>query len=180
MKTNSKQEARQETGAGAVNYFRATERLLFNYPRIQALIADEEAYCTLERKTKSHDIITFTHNASEYKPPELAEEQAQYEKLKSYMHTKKLFANLQMVISRFEGLPEFIVIRMYYFRENCKGEKQAEPHTWEEITTELDAAGILHDVKTARRWRTRLVQDMAVCIFGVYAAASNERERGRD
>ena len=40
-----------------VNYFKATETLLYNYKKLAALVADEEAYCEVEyhagRKTFS-------------------------------------------------------------------------------------------------------------------------------
>ena len=38
--------------------------------------------------------------------------------------------------------------------------------------TELSDAGILKEIKTARRWRNKIVNDMAVCVFGIPAAVS--------
>ena len=44
--------------------------------------------------------------------------------------------------------------------------------TPEEIAEELSDAGILKEIKTARRWRNKIVNDMAVCVFGIPAAVS--------
>ena len=44
---------------GYVNYFKAMETLLYNYKKLAALVADEEAYCEVEyhagRKTVFND-----------------------------------------------------------------------------------------------------------------------------
>ncbi len=40
------------------------------------------------------------------------------------------------------------------------------------MSAELAAAGVLRDEKTARRWRNKIVNDMAVCVFGIEAAIS--------
>ena len=37
---------------GYVNYFKAMETLLYNYKKLAALVADEEAYCEVSRGTK--------------------------------------------------------------------------------------------------------------------------------
>ena len=69
---------------GYVNYFKAMETLLYNYKKLAALVADEEAYCEVE-----------------------------------YHAGRKTFS-----------------------------------------------------IKTARRWRNKIVNDMAVCVFGIPAAVS--------
>lgn len=73
--------------------------------------------------------------------------------------------------------PEFIVIRMYYFNEDAYGNDRSSdsrPYTFEEISEELAAAGLQRSEKTLRSWRTRLVQDMTVTLFGIDGAVSVE------
>lgn len=60
-----------------------------------------------------------------------------------------------------------------YFGEDINGNpREGGTATWEEITEELSDAGILKEIKTARRWRNKIVNDMAVCVFGIPAAVS--------
>ena len=81
----------------------------------------------------------------------------------------------------FEGQKEFVVIRLYYFGEDISGNPRGDGKaaTWEEVAAELEAAGILKEIKTARRWRNKIVNDMAVCIFGIAAAVSAGTYRNR-
>ena len=41
-------EAYKDTAGAYVNYFKAMETLLYNYKKLAALVADEEAYCEVE------------------------------------------------------------------------------------------------------------------------------------
>ena len=36
----------------------------------------------------------------------------------------------------------------------------------EAIAAELEGMGLIRDAKSARRWRNKIVNDMAVCMFG--------------
>lgn len=161
--------------AGYVNYFKAMETLLYNYKKLAALVADEEAYCEVEyhagRKTFSTtpQAKGFIQRKTE---AEIVEEMRE-EKQKQFKETKSGFESLTRAISLFAGHKEFVVIRLYYFGEDINGNpREGGTATWEEITEELSDAGILKEIKTARRWRNKIVNDMAVCVFGIPAAVS--------
>lgn len=160
---------------GYVNYFKAMETLLYNYKKLAALVADEEAYCEVEyhagRKTFSTtpQAKGFIQRKTE---AEIVEEMRE-EKQKQFKETKSGFDSLARAISLFEGHKEFVVIRLYYFGEDINGNpREGGTATWEEIAEELSDAGILKEIKTARRWRNKIVNDMAVCVFGIPAAVS--------
>lgn len=160
---------------GYVNYFKAMETLLYNYKKLAALVADEEAYCEVEyhagRKTFSTtpQAKGFIQRKTE---AEIVEEMRE-EKQKQFKETKSGFDSLTRAISLFEGHKEFVVIRLYYFGEDINGNpREGGTATWEEIAEELFDAGILKEIKTARRWRNKIVNDMAVCVFGIPAAVS--------
>jgi hypothetical protein len=161
---------------GYVNYFKAMETLLYNYKTLAALVADEEQYCEVEyhkgRKTFSAapQAKGFVQSKTE---AEIVEEM-QEEKRKQFKETKSGFESLTRAISLFAGQKEFVVIRLYYFGEDINGDPRegGKAATWEEITEELAEAGILKEIKTARRWRNKIVNDMAVCVFGIPAAVS--------
>lgn len=153
---------------GYVNYFKAMETLLYNYKKLAALVADEEAYCEVEyhagRKTFSTapQAKGFIQRKTE---AEIVEEMRE-EKQKQFKETKSGFDSLTRAISIFEGHKEFVVIRLYYFGEDINGNpREGGTATWEEIAEELSDAGILKEIKTARRWRNKIVNDMAVCVF---------------
>lgn len=160
---------------GYVNYFKAMETLLYNYKKLAALVADEEAYCEVEyhagRKTFSTtpQAKGFIQRKTE---AEIVEEMRE-EKQKQFKETKSGFDSLTRAISLFEGHKEFVVIRLYYFGEDINGNpREGGTATWEEIAEEFSDAGILKEIKTARRWRNKIVNDMAVCVFGIPAAVS--------
>lgn len=49
-----------------------------------------------------------------------------------------------------------------------------KPYTFDEISAELEAIGIERSERSLRTWRTKLVQDMTVLLFGVDGALSVE------
>lgn len=89
---------------------------------------------------------------------------------------KAQFEEVERVISLFRERKEFIVIRMYYFNQDVHGNEHTGKYTFEEITEELSEFGLLHDAKTARRWCNSIINDMAVCMFGMPAAISAATE----
>ena len=127
---------------GYVNYFKAMETLLYNYKKLAALVADEEAYCEVEyhagRKTFSTtpQAKGFIQRKTE---AEIVEEMRE-EKQKQFKETKSGFDSLTRAISLFEGHKEFVVIRLYYFGEDINGNpREGGTATWEEIAEELSA-----------------------------------------
>lgn len=108
------------------------------------------------------------------------------DKIISYHRTRARFEEIDRVVKLFAERKEFHVIRMYYFGEDAQGNERptgAEPYTWEAIAAELEGMGLIRDAKSARRWRNKIVNDMAVCMFGKPAAVGvgtyrKERDRG--
>ena len=94
----------------------------------------------------------------------------------SYERTRARFEELDAVIRQFGNREEFIVIRMYYFGEDADGNDRGEAGalTFEAISAELTGKGVIRTEKTLRTWRTRLVQEMTVLLFGVDGAVSIE------
>lgn len=157
---------------GKVNYYRIMEQLLRNYKRLKALVDDEESYMRVELQGHSNSLVRFNPNATG-KSLEVIEEEIEQEKTKSYVRTKANFHEVERVVRLFSERKEFIVIRMYYFGEDAHGQQRAQEQcTWEEIADELSALGVLKDAKTARRWRSKLIGDMSVCMFGRAAAVA--------
>lgn len=167
-----------------INYFKATETLLYNYKKLAELVADEEAYCEVEYHAGRKTFSAGSKSAGYYeqKTEEDIVEEMQEEKRRQYRETKYGFEKLKRAVSLFEGQKEFVVIRLYYFGEDINGDPRegGKTATWEEVVAELEEAGILKEIKTARRWRNKIVNDVSVCIFGIAAAVSAGTYRKRD
>lgn len=173
--------AAYENTSGPVNYFRAMESLLFNYKKLAALVADYEGYMKVELPEKSTSIVVFSPSSG-YKAKEDILEEIERDKLAEYQRTRARFEELEKVVNLFRDRKEFHVVRMYYFGEDAEGNQRpddAKPYTWEEIAFELSDMGMVRDAKSARRWRNKIVNDMAVCMFGKAAAVGMGAYRGK-
>ena len=164
-------------GAGAsVNYYKAMESLLYNYKKLAILVADEEAYCEVEYHGGKKSFAASAHSTGYYQQSSEAEivEEMQEEKRKQFQQTRFGFDRLERAINLHADRKEFIIVRMYYFGEDLYGNEQesGQRYTWEQVAEACEAAGLLKEIKTARRWRNRIVNDMAVCVFGIPAAIS--------
>lgn len=185
------QEVAKETAAavfenvtGEVNYYKAMEMLLNNYTKLAALVENEAEYIKVELQGKSKGIVSFTPGSGGYngtKTDDEIIEELQREKAIQYHKTKARFEEVDRVIRLFQNRKEFYVIRMYYFNEDAQGNKRDtdKRYTFTEIADELSMLDLLKDERTARRWRSRIVNDMAVCMFGTAAAVGAGKHRGR-
>jgi len=158
------------------NLYRAMERLLRNYPKLKKLVENVDDYGFVPgERSKSITIAPppggMMRDRNEILEEIVADRQVSYER------TKARFEEIDSVVQQFADNPEFIVIRMYYFNEDAFGNDRApdsRPYTFEEISEELAVTGLQRSEKTLRSWRTRLVQDMTVTLFGIDGAVSVE------
>lgn len=172
-----------ENITGQVNYYRIVEKLLYNYKRLDALVANEEEYLTVELHGKSKSVTVYSPSGGgTYRAEEDIVEEVARQRLLNYERTATNFREIEKVIDLFRARKEFDVIRMYYFGEDAEGnqrDQDAPQYTWEEIALELSERDILKDAKTARRWRNNIINDIAVCMFGKAAAISTGVYRGK-
>lgn len=103
-------------------------------------------------------------------------EQAIDERKKSYARTLAQFEEFDSLVQQFNGRKEFVVIRMRYFNEDAEGN---ELEAGQRLTMEQIAADLNIDVRTARRWRTSIVKEMAAVLGGVDGAISIQRYNGK-
>ena len=158
---------------GEINYFRAMESLLFNYKKLAALVADYEGYTQVELKQKSNSLVAFSPSGGQHKTQDEIMEELERDKVISYHRTRARFEEIDRIVKLFTARKEFHVVRMYYFGELADGTPRpasAPPSTWEEIAEALGDMQLIRDAKSARRWRNKIVNDMAVCMFGKPAA----------
>lgn len=175
-------EARGENTCAAVNYYQSMELILRNYNKLRQLVSDYEEYIHVELKGKSNSIITYsTSSGGQYKTQDEILAELEQNKIASYHQTRARFEEVDRVIRLYADRKEFVVVRMYYFGQDANGQQRpanVQAYTWEEIAAELSEIGLIRDSKTARRWRSKIVNDMAVCMFGK-AAALNAAARAK-
>ena len=169
-------EAYRDTAGSYVNYFKAMETLLYNYKKLAALVAEEEAYCEVEYHAGKTTFAASSKPKGYYQQKTEADivEEMREDKRRQYAETKYGFERLERAINLYRDRKEFTVVRMYYFGEDYEGNMRegGKPYTWEELAFDLEEEGVLKGVKTACRWRNKIVNDMAVCVFGIAAAVS--------
>ena len=160
------------------NYYRSVEDLLKSYKDYQRML---EEY-NFEPIQKSHDISVAPPKGSGVKDKlDLREEHINARRA-SYERTKARYDEIDMVVKQLQQREEFIVIRMYYFGEDAFGNDKFSDKqiTFEEIADELEEIGMVKSVRTLRSWRTKLVREMVVLLFGVDGALAIEsRDHGK-
>lgn len=177
-KVTASEVVRAQRRAVGANLYRAMERLLRNYKTLARLAASEEDYMLIPERDHSISVAPppggVPRDREEIMQDKLDERRA------SYRRTVEQFNELAAVVRQFADKPEFVVIRMYYFNEDSSGrERGAEtrPYSFEEIAEELAVTGLQRSERTLRKWRTDIVRDMTVALFGVDGAVSVEMPR---
>lgn len=165
-----------ESIVGRVNYYRIVEKVLYNYKKMERLANNDEITVELHGKSKSVTVFMPNGGMRQYKMDEDIAEELAHQELLDHMVTSARFHKIKKIIDEYRTCKEFIVIRMYYFGEDADGNERTEDapqYTWEEIAFTLSERGILKDIKTARRWRNKLINDIAIGMFGIDAAISS-------
>ena len=164
----------RRTGTGGVNYFKAMESLLWNYKRLEQLVDQPEVYMESWVQHRSKSIVIMGGHGSGDGGMQTDEDLLEAlvsARRESYKETCARFQEISAVVTIFREEPEWPVVGMYYMNEDRYGldrDPVKDPKwTWESIAFEL---GI--NEKTARRWRSKMVRNMSVVMFGVPAAVS--------
>ena len=176
-KSAASEVVRQQRRSRNVNLYRAMERLLRSYPYLRKLALHPEDYGFVPPE-RSKSITIAPPAGGGVRDHEEMIADAISDRVASYERTKARYDELDSVVSQFKNRPEFIVIEMYYWNQDSHGNERDEDskqYTFEDISQELSASfGIQRSEKTLRKWRTELVQEMTVLLFGIDGAISVE------
>ena len=164
------------------NHYRAMEDLLRAYPRRVRLMEHPEEF-EFFPVGRSKDIsIAPPSGSGVIDKIEVAEMFVDARKRAFEQEMFKLYET-EYAIAPFVDRPEFVVIRMFYFNEDVNGnyrDNDAQRLTWEEIAGELESIGIHRSETVIRRWRSALVREMTVMMFGAEGALSIESKAHKD
>ncbi len=156
------------------NYFKITETLLYSYPALRRIVSDKASYIKVDLQERSKSVVRF-NPSGQWKSREDVIESLERDKEAEFDITARDFKKLDRVIQQFKDRKEFPVIRLYYFKENADGSprsQDAPEMTWEEVSAEIGK-----EIKTLSRWRNNIVNDIAICLFGIDAAIQAGTER---
>lgn len=155
------------------NYYRVTERLLFGYKKLAARLSDKETYMEVHSRSKS---ITAATTGSGYRGESEKLADKIEEREASYQRTEAQYRELEAIIAQFQDDERFVVVRMYYFGEDGYGNDMKDGTKW---TLDAIADVIGRSLPTVRNWRSRLVEEITVQLFGIDGALSIENHAAR-
>lgn len=161
---------------GRYSYYRATESILENYMTLKRVVADFDQYAADLSSQRSKSITSGSTQGGYRKSQDEMDEERLTERLKSFDKTANQLFLVDKVLDQFRTKKQFAIIERYYFNLDEDGNERGEERkSMAEIAQEL---GI--NEKTARRWRSRMVKDIAIVMFGASAAVSLTKRRPLD
>lgn len=168
QQTREVMESKQKPTGTTRDYYRIMEQLLFSYPALKQLVEDRDGYVGTPLAERSKSIIKQGVQTS-MRSREDVQEEYERDRENAYNQTLNDFLRLERTVQLHKMRKEFVVVRMYYFNEEWDGtaRKDGERNTFLDIAVDTG-----HNEKTLRNWRNRIVNDMAVCMFGIEAAVA--------
>lgn len=146
-------------------HFAMAEKLLYAYPKLKKVIESRQEYLEGIYRERSKDFVS-TMGAKAYKSREEILEEMQEDRESEYYKTIIAVRHIEAALKTCENEPGYRFVRMFYFNEDIDGNPRGYEKrcTWEEI-----AEVMKKDTKTVRRWRNQIVDQFAICIFGMDA-----------
>lgn len=165
------------------NHYRAMEDLLRAYPRRIRLMEHPEEFDFFPTGHSKDISIAPPPGTGVIDKIEAAEMFTEARKRAFEYEMFRLYET-EYAIAPFKHLSEFAVVRLLYFNQDAHGNDRgvdAKHLTWEEIAEELETIGLQRAITVIRRWRSRLVREMTVMLFGAEGALSiNSRESAKN
>ena len=166
----------------AANHYRAMEDLLWAYPKRVRMMKHPEEFKFFPTGHSKDISIAPPPGTGVVDKIEAAEMYTEARK-RAYEHEIFRLHETEYAMAPFMDRPEFVIIRMFYFNEDVNGNyrgNDAKRLTWEEIAGELETIGIHRSETVIRRWRSALVREMTVMMFGADGALSIESRTRKD
>lgn len=160
------------------NYYKAMQELLRKYKQLKALAEMEDEYMLLRERDKSITVAPPSGGV----PRDIIEvrEEKLEARREAYAITMTQFDRLDKIVKMFVDKPEFVVIRMRYFGEDCDGNERPpreRPYTFEDMAADMESAGHEVTVKKLHKWDSGIIKDMVVLMWGVKGAVSLQTPR---
>ena len=156
-----KQSSVDKKDENVKNCFKNTEKLLYNFNTLKDHVADMEGYFGMLNKRSGKSIVRYSKSQVS-----LTEEEALSSRYASYIRSKKRVEQLQDILSSLECRKEYLVLNLRYLKRNESGEVYDYETIAEMIYKET---GIKVTDRTVQNWKSAIVKEIAVRLFGVDA-----------
>jgi hypothetical protein len=157
-------EANRQVEEEQKNYFKETEKLLYNYSALKLKVVQDEE--------DSKDIIRFSTVKGDKTPEEIVQEEFERSKRASVERTKLRVKEIERGLDRIRSNKYYRVVELKYgippksfkWDSSNASEKLQEyqPLSIEEIAAKIDC-----DDATVKRHRSRLVNAIKIAIWGL-------------
>ena len=140
--------------------FKNTEKLLYNYKILKEHVEDEEGYFHMLDKKTSGSIVRYSKSKATFNEDEMLRFREE-----SYLRSKNDLVRLQKALDKVKRCKEYKVIELRYFTKK----DNRDTYTFEEIAEILSSSGEFSETlseKTVRRWRSSLVTEISISLFG--------------
>lgn len=148
--------------------FRNTEKILFSYQTLKEYIADEEEYLAVVFHKSSSSFVRY----SKYGHGEADEDALMDSRMASYERSRHDVERIEKALDKIKDWKGYDVIELRYFqrKKHLEGKKIVEElYTFEEIAEILsmrdDYSSTISE-RTVRRYKNKLVREVAVLLFG--------------
>jgi hypothetical protein len=140
--------------------YKNTEKLLYNYNLLKEHVIDEEGYFGMLNKRSSGSVVRYSKSKAAVNEDEMLKLREE-----SYKRSKSDLERLEKALSKVKGTKEYKVIELRYFRKK----NNRDTYTFEEIAERLSKTEGFPETlneKTVRRWRSSIVNEISVYLFG--------------
>lgn len=148
--------------------FKNTEKLLYSYKSLKEHVADEEEYMEIAFHDKSRSFVRYSKNSQGNEDENLLMESRKA----SYDRSKNDVERIEKALERIKEKKGYEIIEMRYLHRKIhkEGNKIVEEvYTYEEIAEKLagqQGYGENLGEKTVRKYKNKLIKEMAVYLFG--------------
>lgn len=132
--------------------FKNTEKLLYNYYTLKDHVSNENSYFEMMNKRSSGSIVRY----SKCKTISNEDEMMKF-RIASLERSKNDLDRVEKALNEVKGWKEYEVLRMRYFQKKPEG----DTYTFEEIAETMGK-----DEKTIRIWKNKIVNEIAIYLFG--------------
>lgn len=135
--------------------FKNTEKLLYNYNSLKEHVADENEYFDMLNKTTSKSIVRYSKNKVY-----ISEDEMLKSREGSFLRSRSDVERIEKALNKIKKNKEYKVIELRYLQKKEEG----DIYTYEEIADILQ-----RDEKTIRTWKSKMIKELSISLFGTDA-----------
>lgn len=159
IKQMNNQDAKNKN-KDAKNYCKDTEKLLYSFPTLKDHVEDRLGYFHMLDKRHGGSYVRYAKNKTKTNEYEMY-----LQRIESLRRSEDRVRQIDEALDAIRNRKEYRVIELTYFEKKKNGDR----YTQDEIVEILKSEGINICSKTMRTWRSMLVKELSVRLFGADA-----------